>query len=111
MRTLFELPCDPFDDDVQIASAGKKYLIDLGVFFYRDELHDTGLILDAPLRQEHGFPAWVYSAVLSFENLSIAPWEEATSDVISKNGDDRAWLLWSQPKNILAFDEYAIRTS
>ena len=43
MRTAFELPGDPFDSNPEISAMGQLYLKENYVFFYRDELHDTGL--------------------------------------------------------------------
>lgn len=111
MRSVFELPGDPFDDDPEIARVGKDYLYKLSVFFYRDELHDRGIIVDKSFADKNGFPAWLYSAVLDSNDLKIGGWDKPTLEITEKNGDDRAWLSWSEPRNILSIDEYVVKTS
>lgn len=111
MRVLFELPGDPYDRDPKIAEAGRAYLKNMGVFFYRDELHSEGLIIDEEKKDQNGFNAWKYSASLDFNTLKIREFDEPTADFIKKNGDACSWIEWEHPKNILSFDKFSVQAS
>ena len=111
MRTLFELPGDPYDKNESIKNSGLEYLKTLGIFFYRDELHGAGVIIDNTVLETHGFPAWKYSCVLDFDNLRIDAFEEPTPEYIENKGDDRAWLEWGVPRQILSVNEFSVQSS
>lgn len=116
LRTSFELPGDPYDENIAISLSGTSYLKSLGVFFYRDELNGNGTIIEpsdngTSIQEEKNFPAYKYMGQLFYDSLKIAPWIEPTPEIIAKNGDDSAWLKWEEPVNVVAFDKYSVSLS
>ncbi len=114
LRVSFELPGDPYDTVRSISDAGKAYLKELGVFFYRDEVHQHGVIIEADdeadsVRGRLNFPAYYYHGILHFDTLKIVEWTTADDTLIKKKGDDKAWLKWGDSINILEFDQLSLR--
>ena len=114
MRVSFELPGDPYDFNRDIANRGIAYLKKLGVFFYRDELHQHGIVIDtgsdeAPILNKLNFPAFYYHGTLNFETLAITEWTTVDDEVVAKKGDDKAWVKWGEATNIIEFDPFSLR--
>ena len=65
MRLYFKLPADPYQSD-----DGVDYLRDLGVFFYRDQSHSGGVIIqhdesDGLIEDSGNFLAYYFDVELS----------------------------------------------
>ena len=105
LRRDFELPGDPYDRNEEIAARGRGYLYELGVFFYRDELHIKGVIIqpkdedDTPLLQRHNFMSYGYITQLDYNNLTPLPWEDPTQEYLEKHPDGRVWVKWGEERN------------
>ena len=117
VRISFELPGDPYSDDPSISKPGIEYLKSLGVFFYRDEMHQNGVIIEPddddplPMVARHNFPAFYYQGNLDSDTLKIQVWNVVTDEVVKKKGDDRSWIKWGEHKNVLEFDQFFLRCS
>ena len=106
-RTKFELPADPYSSEDAVA-----YLKDLGVFYYRDQAHGEGVIIqpddvDNPIEDTGNFLAF-YSEVDLTDTGVPAAWDNASREIVSKNGDDKAWLFFNRQRVTLKFTSFAI---
>lgn len=117
LRETFELPGDPYSEDSENEKAGKEYLRGLGVFFYRDEEHGEGIIIDpedgneTPIDERVGFMAWKCSCDLDEDNLDVTDWPKPTRKHIKKHGDAKAWMEWNVVKTIMEFNETRVVTA
>ncbi len=117
LRRDFELPGDPYDSNTEIANRGKKYLADLGIFFWRDELHDEGIIIEeadddpTPFVNRHNLHVYASSASFNFETLTPKSWESPTAEVLSKWPDGNMWLQWNNEHNLIEMTEKYLRLS
>ena len=114
VRVSFELPGDPYDKSKAISDRGIEYLKKLGVFFYRDELHQHGVVIEPegselPILQRLNFQAYYYQGTLDFDTLKVSEWATVDDAIVSKKGDDKAWLKWGEPTNVLEFDNLSLR--
>jgi len=114
VRVSFELPGDPYDKSKPISDRGIEYLKKLGVFFYRDELHQHGVVIEpdeseSPILQRLNFQAYYYQGTLDFDTLKVSEWATVDDAIVSKKGDDKAWLKWGEPTNVLEFDSLSLR--
>ena len=108
LRTKFQLPADPYQSD-----SGVEYLKELGVFFYRDQDHGAGIIIqqgDEPIQDTGNFLSHYFDVSLGPDG-SPNSWDRPSSEIVSKNGDDRAWLFFNKQRVVHSFDHFAIRYS
>lgn len=107
LRTEFQLPADPYSSEDAVA-----YLKDLGVIYYRDQAHGEGVIIQPDDVEERiedtGNFLTFYSEIELTPEGSPAPWRKASPEIISRNGDDKAWLLFNSHRIIQRFNSFSI---
>jgi hypothetical protein len=108
MRVNFQLPADPYRSDEAV-----EYLKNLGVFFYRDQEHAAGIIIqqgDEPVEDTGNFLAHYFDVDLGPDGVPVS-WDSPSSQIVSKNGDDKAWLFFNKQRVVHSFDHFSIRYS
>ena len=108
LRTSFQLPADPYQSD-----EGVNYLKDLGVFFYRDQEHGAGIIIqqgDEPVESTGNFLSYYFDVSIGPDGTPNS-WSQPSQDIIAKNGDDKSWLFFNKQRVVHSFDHFAIRYS
>lgn len=107
VRRTFKLPSDPYTD-----AAGVEYLRDLGVIFYRDEIHSEGVIIqpkdkEEPIEETGGFLTHYYEVEMDSEGSPV-PWNKPSKEIIQKNGDDLAWIKFNQQRIVERFNSAVV---
>jgi len=110
LRTEMQLPANPYHSEEAV-----EYLKNLGVFFYRDQDHAEGIIIQPDEMSEDinktgNFMSY-YFEVGFLGDGTPEPWDKASQEIISKNGDDRAWLAFNKQRVVHTFTETAIKYS
>jgi hypothetical protein len=120
VRTSFTLPGNPY---CLTNRDTLKYLSDLGIFFYRDELNGTAVLIPTPegesIHQRNDFSAFKFACIVSEPDrdcnhqvpMSVARWpatsedrRQAVAEYEARHGDDRVWLEWNKPVQVKELD-------
>lgn len=95
------LPGDPYQD-MEEAKAARIALMELGVFFYRDQYHGRGLILpnEENVQDVIGARVFRYAVVWETDNrefIRVSQWANPPAWRVRENGDAFAWVIWCEP--------------
>jgi hypothetical protein len=112
VRTTFKLPKYPFKNGVgnPIPEETKDLFEKLGIVHYRDELTPFAVMCVPDGMDTEGFPAYRTSGILKYHGMVISRWLPAHDPtkyrkIVTKNGDDAAWMVWNQQVIVLSMDE------
>lgn len=107
VRKTFNLPSNPYEEGREEAL---EYLRELGIVFFRDNYHTSGVIIDQEEQGSTlkiaGVKGFKFSAICDDDDtFTPQMWNsEDHSDAgltyeqyVEKYGDDRSWMLWNVP--------------
>lgn len=119
VRKDFVLKGDPYRHQTDAgARDAVEFLRSLGVVFWRDEFTPTGLLIQpddadpTPVSERAGWLGYKSSLMLETDGktfIRIAAWERPSPQIVRKNGDDRAWIEFNKPFNIVEMSDVRVQ--
>ena len=117
LRVRFELPSYPYADGGR-GDSGIAYLQELGVFFFRDELHGEAITINIPdggipMIERSGFRGFKVAGLMHEATMAVGSWplpktakeRQKQAKYLEKWGDLNAWLFWNQVGTVVNFNE------
>jgi hypothetical protein len=95
----FSFTADPYESD-----EARKVMSSAGIFFYRDENHTSGIVVDAPA---DGFTKAFYGQCILDETsgFKVDEFVDPPASYREKHGDTFAWILYNKEQIVLEVRE------
>lgn len=78
----------------------------LGIFFYRDEKHSRGIVVDTV---DTPIQAFYHQAVFDEEEMCVDEWEDTPKKQQADFGDDYCWLRWNKEVVVLYYTPESVK--
>jgi len=95
-----QLAGDPYEEE-----AAQERLKELGVFFWRDEEHTQGVVLDVPQLPAKCF---YQQLIVDDEEWTADVWDSPPDGYVERHGDDFSWIVNNQSATVSEVTKQAV---